>query len=393
MNAEMNEILEKIAVELDISDSVYKQVVDRYESVGKWLARDGSIVSKYKPIIYPQGSVQLGTIVKPITDEDEYDIDLVCELTMLIKSQITQHELKDLIGTEINGYAVVNSMNSKPAEGRRCWTLEYANASKFHMDILPAIPDGIEFTKSLDTAGISNQWSAHAIAITDQKSETYDQYSYDWPQSNPKGYALWFRSRMPELIVERMKAHVEPVMQHIVKTPLQQAIQILKRHRDIMFADLEEYKPISIILTTLAAHAYNGEEELDEALLQIVNHMGFYIGFSNGVAYIPNPSNPNENFADKWREHPERENSFREWLQKVQRDFRVLLEQENLSTSVDEISLLLGERTVNRAAAQVLEKANARIYKNTVLPKEDVRQKDGPILVKSNPSPWGKTGY
>jgi hypothetical protein len=36
-----------------------------------------------------------------------------------------------------------------------------------------------------------------------------------------------------------------------VKTPLQQAVQILKRHRDMMFADDPEHKPISVIITTL----------------------------------------------------------------------------------------------------------------------------------------------
>ena len=42
------------------------------------------------------------------------------------------------------------------------------------------------------------------------------------------------------------------------KTPLQRAVQILKRHRDIMFAG-DEDKPVSIIITTLAAKAYQGD--------------------------------------------------------------------------------------------------------------------------------------
>ena len=39
-------------------------------------------------------------------------------------------------------------------------------------------------------------------------------------------------------------------------------MQILKRHRDGAFADRPDVKPASIILTTLAAHAYNQEETL-----------------------------------------------------------------------------------------------------------------------------------
>ena len=60
------------------------------------------------------------------------------------------------------------------------------------------------------------------------------------------------------------------------KTPLQRAVQILKRHRDIMFAG-DEDKPVSIIITTLAAKAYQGEGSITEALQTILIHMDKYI--------------------------------------------------------------------------------------------------------------------
>ena len=36
------------------------------------------------------------------------------------------------------------------------------------------------------------------------------------------------------------------------RAPLQRAIQLLKRHRDVMFADNPEVEPISMILTNLS---------------------------------------------------------------------------------------------------------------------------------------------
>ena len=33
----------------------------------------------YKITIYAQGSFALGTVIKPITDTEDYDLDLVCE--------------------------------------------------------------------------------------------------------------------------------------------------------------------------------------------------------------------------------------------------------------------------------------------------------------------------
>lgn len=44
---------------------------------------------------------------------------------------------------------------------------------------------------------------------------------------------------------------------------LQRIVQILKRHRDIMFNG-DEDKPISIIITTLASRAYRGETNLSK---------------------------------------------------------------------------------------------------------------------------------
>ena len=57
-----------------------------------------------------------------------------------------------------------------------------------------------------------------------------------------KGYAAWFRDRMkPQFearrraLAESLRASVEDIPEYRVKTPLQQAIQLLKRHRDMSF--------------------------------------------------------------------------------------------------------------------------------------------------------------
>jgi len=42
------------------------------------------------------------------------------------------------------------------------------------------------------------------------------------------------------------------------KTPLQQVVKILKRHRDVMFLDAPDKKPMSIIITTLAGRSIPG---------------------------------------------------------------------------------------------------------------------------------------
>ena len=75
-------------------------------------------------------------------------------------------------------------------------------------------------------------------------------------------------------------------------------IQILKRHRDVMFIAHPEAKPISVIITTLAAEAYKGETNVDEAMINILRDIESLV--SRQIPRVPNPVNPAEDFAEKW---------------------------------------------------------------------------------------------
>ena len=127
---------------------------------------------------------------------------------------------------------------------------------------------------------------------------------------------------------------VQPVPQFQVdKLPLQRVVQILKRHRDMMFNG-GEHKPISIIITTLAARAYAKETHTIEALLNIVSKMRSYIGDTNPITGLPekwvgNPVNQEENFADKWKKYPIRQANFEKWLDAVESDVKRIVAQKD----------------------------------------------------------------
>ncbi len=366
--AQSTPLLEAIADTLDISDSHYTQVVKRCESISAWLERDESMVTCYMPKIYPQGSFLLGTVIKPISGAEEYDLDLVCELS-LQKTEISQEKLKYLVGAEIKSYAQANNMNSRPEESRRCWTLNYADNAQFYVDILPAIPDAEAFKLFLESKGHSpSNWSDSAIAITDNTFPNYSQVDTDWPHSNPKGYAEWFRSRMKKRVGAIRKSLIQRQVQNLpeckVKTPLQRAIQILKRHRDIWFDKNQpaydgKAKPSSIIITTLAAHAYYNEGDLQQTLLKILTQMPHYIEYyNNGAALIRNPVNPLENFAAKWRKHPIRKECFMDWLKQVQLDLTEALELSDIHSVEKSLKFYLGERVINGALQNLPKTGN-----------------------------------
>ncbi len=336
---------------LDITPVQFQKAKDHYHAVGDWLGKEDSPLYKYNPVIYPQGSFRLGTVIKPLNGDDEFDVDLVCKLE-LAKNQVTQEGLKKMVGDRLKQNADYKRMLSKE-EGSRCWCLDYEETPKFHMDILPAIRDGYRW---LVENWVSENYAQHAICITNKTAKDYSILSDNWSKSNPIGYANWFKDQMKiqlkekrRILAEKRSVSIEQIPEDEIKTPLQRAIQILKRHRDIMFGD-DEDKPISIIITTIAAQAYAEEDNLYLALKNILDRMHTYIKVnSRGESEVLNPVNPFENFADKWVDFPQREKNFRAWMKKAKEDIVELVERNGFNSSVENLREVFGNRMVNRA--------------------------------------------
>ena len=356
-----HDYLEALAEELDISESRYDQAYGRYHSIGEWLNRDASSIKQFDPTIYVQGSFAFGTVIKPFTDMEEYDVDMVCELRNLSKDDLSQEKLKKLVGSEIEAYRNANNMKKPMEERRRCWTLNYADGAQFHVDIVPALPNSGWVRAMLEQRNLDAQWADTAIGITDNEVVNYSNISDDWPRSNPKGYLQWFKSRMAAQLerkkiqlAEDLRAGVDDIPDYRVRTPLQSAIMILKRHRDRMFEDdKENNSPISIIITTLAGHAYNGEEIIADALFSILQNMESFIEWDGQKYVIPNPSDPSENFADKWEEFPERREAFFSWLRQAREDFQSIANIYSRRTITESLSPRIGKELAEKALDRI----------------------------------------
>ena len=408
-----DDILEAIADALDIPPRQREQAERSYTSLGEWLGRPESSLAKYEPNISPQGSIVLGTVTRPLTDAEEYDIDLVCLLNAT-KADFTQKSLKQAVGREIALYVRAHNMAKPPEERRRCWTLHYADGAQFHMDTLPALPDTQRYQDMLRYYGyyaLANDpaLAGKAIAITDNTLPHYAIPSDDWPQSNPSGYAAWFRSRMIIQLTERKKAlaalerivaSVEEIPDHRVKTPLQRANQLLKRHRDCMFADDAEHKPISIIITTLAGHAYNEEASLTAALQSILTEMDRYIEYRDDVAWVANPVNPTENFADKWAEEPKKRENFYRWLTQARQDFGMYLRASRFDEVPPSLNSRLGSALVARTLAAVVQPTRSTlaapaIVKSASDASDALRRAEAAIAERqrsgAQSKPWAKS--
>lgn len=374
---EYSRLLEHMSDEIDISQHLYKIAESRYQSVGEWLGRDASSLVDYAPHIYPQGSFLLGTVTRPIVEEDGYDIDLVCCLD-ISKDDISWAKLKEIVGEELKKNQKYKRMLDD--EGRRCWTLQYSEkeTNPFHLDILPAI---------LNEAFIQEDkpYRKEPLLITDNVLKCF-------MTSNPKGYAGWFKDQMRlqksfdydshvKLVAEHLKCEIEEVPTYALKTPLQRVIQILKRHRDIEYKDKtekeREAKPISIIITTLATEAYASipsfaNTDLYTIAKAIIDEMPNHIttkrnNHGKAIPWVENPTNETENFADKWEAHPEREYAFREWLKNVENTLEKAFQQHGIHLIGESLKKSFGDKTVNKALSEYYGNGTGKHRKDDVL--------------------------
>ncbi len=330
-HSEIDQLLRHGAEYLDISPELHREATSKHGEVCDWLGEPRSQLAEFSPDLFPQGSFRLGTAVRPILHEDEYDIDLVC-LLRIERDSVTKAQLKALIGDRLkehHGYRRILT------EGKRCWTLNFPG--KFHMDILPAIPDPDRRDGFL--------------LITDKGM-------FRWQSTAPRPFAEWFFHRMRPALLEAKRAYarethssVEEVPDWHVKTPLQRAIQILKRHRDFYFRNDEENCPASIIITTLAARAYRNQPDLTSALDAILSGMPGHIEQDDGEFVILNPVNGEENFADRWKGKPDRPLRFFAWLSAVRKDLTDLASITGLPDISRRLEPALGRRLAESAVA------------------------------------------
>ena len=300
----INEMYENIADELNISDSVFETAEKSYKALGEYLENN---IDGYKIDVFPQGSMNLGTLIKPISEDDDYDLDAVCKVYYEFANP---KDLKNLIGDALKKSERYSKLLTD--EGKRCWTLKYSEGSHFHMDILPAIP---------------NDLKDKSIKITHKQDN-----SYKYIISNPEAYAEWFdklqeneRKNLYRVRNQQFSNKVEDLRKFGIRTILQKTIQILKRHRDIKYMnssqEQRDCKPISIIITTLVGKMYSGTEDIVDLITKFCTSYESYIEQdSNGNYIISNPVNNSENFADKWNIYPERRAAFFKWVTDLKYD-------------------------------------------------------------------------
>lgn len=344
--AELFGLLEKVGEALDLTETQYATAKARYEAVGDWMARSDDPLLE-GVLIYPQGSIALGTANKPIAS-DEYDVDLVAHLSHLANSS-SPAALKAGIGQRLRENA-----RYAPAleEKQRCWRLTFAG--EFHMDITPSI--------------LNPSCAQGGELVPDRKLSR-------WKPTNPVGYKALFDKRaalkpmvrLAKAMAEDARADAEIVSfptQASRKGVLRRTVQILKRHRDVHFQGIDgRLAPLSVIITTLAAQSY-------EYCVKTYTFDNAYDLFRATISFMPvfidsqvqggsrrwhvwNESTQGEDFAEKWNDEPDRAAAFFQWHNQALADIDRLLVVEGFDELRKSLTEAVGSRPVTKAFADM----------------------------------------
>jgi hypothetical protein len=332
--AYLNDLLIHIAVSLQLTPTQYRDAVRHYEAVARWLNAPDSPLARYAPSIFPQGSLRIGTTVRPI-GRDEYDLDLVCEFLAMLSFQDPLWVL-DLVECRLRAHGTYGPMVERM---NRCVRLNFAG--QFHLDILPGRPDAM--------------LGGTHILVPDRRRE-------DWKPSNPKGYAAWFDQQAALRRVEMVRA-IEPLPPPEGaedKTPLQLAVQLFKRWRDVRYDD-PDLAPISIVLTTLAGTHYLGEEHPLDAFAGIVRRIDDSMPTS-GRLRVYNPAHPAEDLSERWDANPAAYAAFVSGIRDLREKLSGAPSLVGLPRLREFLEALFGQDVATRAVreqAQTIERARA----------------------------------
>lgn len=334
------ELMGRLLRRLELPRDVRAAAKAAYERLGNQIATKLRL-EQTDVQVYPQGSMRTQTTIRPRSNEN-FDLDIVVELPGYLYQQNPDSEVMFReFGQALQGH---ESVTGAPEEKRRCWRLQYPG-KPFYFDVTPAVPDPFRYTGA-------------ALRVRDPNT--------GWSPTNPKDYADWFcehaDKRFPFQTLTfdeafKAQANVAPLPDEEVGIDdiLRRAIQLMKLHRTNAYWYAEDWRkaaqPISIIIVTLATHAFEHLYETRrssftsaiEVVLAVVEDMPNYIDKRNGEFVIANPRLPTENFADKWNtDGGTRSREFNRWHKRLEEDLEALLVGDIKSADETRIRSLFG---------------------------------------------------
>ncbi|EER62183.1 conserved hypothetical protein [Acidovorax delafieldii 2AN] len=346
-NQQWEDFIARMLLKLELSPEKRAAAVKRYEELGRHVARNMGIGETDAHVVV-QGSMRTQTTIAG-DGREKFDLDIVVKLCGAEFEGLRHSEdFFQNFGAALHGIEGAGP----PKPKNRCWRLQYPG-EPFYFDVTPAVP-------------LSEEITGADLRVRDEKKV--------WSPSNPEEFADWFctiankrftfQDRMVKsaiAVLDEARTTVDPLPQ--TKVPLddilRRLVQLMKLHRDGYYKNLPEVRgdarPISVILVTLAAHAYNemvlkergNYSSAIEVALEVIDRMPKFIRRVNELAFVDNPAlpgNAGENFADRWNtDGGLRAREFRTWHTQLVEDLEALFSEEYSKRSEGRVRAIFGE--------------------------------------------------
>ena len=292
----LDAILSEIAVNIQLPPGLHAKAVSRYQAVCRYIDRPGSPLEGRVDCFYPQGSMAIDATISTRGTDDEYDIDAVAEIS---GGNEGPEKLLDLLESALTGYPV-----DKMERKTRCITLY--DADGMHLGVTPARRTGGKEEES-------------AIAHAKQGCPSEHRYV----PMNAFAFCGWYNDRTPveqRFAMALNKAlyardglefaaadidDVPPQTPLIIKSVTTVALQLIKRHRNILYAEDTGRMPPSIMLSCHAGLAASPGMGLTDMVIRQARWTARAINDaakSNSLLRVHNPEFWDEMFTDRWPE-------------------------------------------------------------------------------------------
>ena len=257
-----------------------------------------------------QGSYALGTLIKPVDDNDEYDADI-----QIVMTPNPRWEPRDYVLAINRALAGNKTYADKLRLKTRCVTVDYAG--DFHLDVVPRVTIN----------------GKHCVC---------NRIDNKFEQTDGNGYRDWFNEK-----------------NRITKGNLKRVVRLLKHLRD----HKNSFSAKSILLTTLAGNTIRPDDEGTVAVSTVANtletvlsRMNDYLQQHPNMPEIKNPVLPTENFNRHWDQR--RYANFRNRVQTYARTGRQTQDQLAAEKAIERWQELFGDNLGSGAAVKARGEGN-----------------------------------
>jgi hypothetical protein len=185
-----------------------------------------------------------------------------------------------------------------------------------------------------------------------------------WKDSNSRVFIRWFKEQASLYYrKDSIRADfAEPIPSQQAleeKSPLQCAVQLIKRSRDIYFKNNCKLTPASIALSTLCAQVYQGEESVFDTVTLCLESIDNQIKESRPYPlFVLNPANKAyENLGEKWND-PAAYKEFVNWISSFKTTWEEFRNMQGFLKSSKILNQLFGEQPTQRVIAEFAESLN-----------------------------------